>query len=202
MRKLLLTLFVTFLSFVSRATGENDDLWLYWTVDATESGIEFLGAKLYVVEEEGGTGRLISTKWSEGVVTGTTTMTLTGENELKLPSPTTPSLPCGQCLISDIKGIGIGAAFYVELVGANNVTVGYWTGEYMTMEALTTAHEALTGLVSGLQTERVYQHVHGGEWVADQFSTVPEPSGGLLTLVGLALLALRRRKVCGGRRGE
>ena len=32
-------------------------------------------------------------------------------------------------------------------------------------------------------------------WTPGQFSAVPEPSGGLLTLMGVALLALRRKRV-------
>lgn len=32
-------------------------------------------------------------------------------------------------------------------------------------------------------------------WTPDQFTAVPEPSGGLLTLMGVALLALRRRRM-------
>ena len=35
----------------------------------------------------------------------------------------------------------------------------------------------------------------GGIWTAMQFNEVPEPSGGLLFIVGGALLALRRRKI-------
>lgn len=192
MKRLLLMLFAATLAFVSFA-GADDVLWLYWTVDSSESGIEFYGANLYVVED-GESGRLVSTKWSTGAQTGTMTTGLTGENELKIPGPTTPSQPCDMCLVSDITGVGIGAQFYVELLGANQETVGYWTGRYMSMEELTGIHEALTGMVSGLQTKEPFHHVHGGQWVADQFSTVPEPSGGLLALVGLALLALRRRK--------
>ena len=192
MRKLLLALFAAALAFVSFA-GADDELWIYWTVDSSESGIEFYGANLYVVED-GASGRLVSTKWATGVQTGTMTTSLTGENELKIPGPTDPSQPCEMCLVSDISGVGIGAQFYVELLGANQETVGYWTGRYMSMEELTGIHEALTGMVSGLQTKEPFHHVHGGQWVANQFSTVPEPSGGLLTLVGLALLALRRRR--------
>ena len=100
--------------------------------------------------------------------------------------------------MSDISGIGIGAQFYVELLGASQETIGWWSGDYMTMEALTSAHEALTGMVAGLQTSEPFHHVHGGQWVANQFSTVPEPSSGLLVLIGAALMALRRRKVTRG----
>lgn len=185
MKKLLLMLFAAVLAFVSRA-GENDDLWLYWTVDSTESGIEFYGANLYVVESEGGDGRLVSSKY---VHSETPVTTLSGANEFGQGEQ-----DCSSCLMSDVSGTGIGAAFYVELVNAAGETVGWWKGDYMTMETLTTAHEALTGMVAGLQTKEPFHHVHGGQWVADQFSSVPEPSGGLLTLVGLALLALRRRK--------
>ena len=192
MKRLLLMLFAAALAFASFA-GADDVLWLYWTVDSSESGIEFYGANLYMVED-GESGKLVSTKWSTGAQTGTMTTGLTGENELKIPGATTPSQPCDMCLVSDITGVGIGAQFYVELLGANQETVGYWTGRYMSMEELTGIHEALTGMVSGLQTKEPFHHVHGGQWVADQFSTVPEPSGGLLALVGLALLALRRRK--------
>lgn len=185
MKKFLLMAFAMALAFVSRA-GENDGLWLYWTVDSTESGIEFYGANLYVVESEGGDGRLVSSKYANSEVPVTT---LSGANEFGQGDQ-----DCSRCLMSDISGTGIGAAFYVELVNAAGETVGWWKGDYMSMEVLTTAHEALTGMVSGLQTKEPFQHVHGGEWVANQFSNIPEPSGGLLALVGLALLALRRRR--------
>lgn len=184
MKKLLLMAFALALAFVSRAGGENYALWLYWTVDSTASGIEFCGANLYVVEN--GQGNLVSTKWANSA---TPVTTLSGANELGQGDQ-----DCTLCLMSDISGIGIGAAFYVELVNGLGEVVGWWKGDYMSMETLTTVHKALDGIVSGLQTKEPFQHVHGGQWVADQFSSVPEPSGGLLTLVGLALLALRRRK--------
>ncbi len=93
---------------------------------------------------------------------------------------------------------GDDGALYVRAQLANpgpaSWTGGDGTGECMAREERTGIHKALTGMVAGLQTKEPFHHVHGGQWVADQFSSVPEPSGGLLTLVGLALLALRRRK--------
>ena len=184
MKKLLLMAFALALAFVSRAGGENDTLWLYWTVDSSASGIEFHGANLYVVEN--GEGNLVgSTKWANSA---TPVTTLSGANEFGQGDQ-----DCKYCLMSDISGVGIGAAFYVELVNGLGEVVGLWKGGYMTMETLTTAHKALDGMVSGLQTKEPFQHVHGGEWVASSFM-IPEPSGGLLMLVGMALLALRRRK--------
>lgn len=191
MKRLLLMLFAAVLAFASFAEAESDVLWLYWTVDATvdqkrEGGsVEFYGANLYVVEDGSSEGRLVSTKWANDKTT-----VLTGANEWGQGEQA-----CGQCLMSDITGVGIGAQFYVELLGASQETVGWWTGEYMTMEALTSAHEALTGMVAGLQTSEPFHHVHGGEWVANRFSTVPEPTSGFLVLIGAALMALRRRKV-------
>ena len=190
MKRLLLMAFAALLAFASFAE-EDDVLWLYWTVDATVDqkregeSVEFYGANLYVVEDGSAEGRLVSTKWANDKTT-----TLTGANEFGRGDQA-----CGGCLMSDISGIGIGAQFYVELLGASQETVGWWTGEYMTMEELTSAHEALTGMVAGLQTGEPFHHVHGGEWVANRFSTVPEPTSGLLVLIGAALMALRRRKV-------
>ena len=190
MKRLLMMALVAMLAFVSRA-GEDDGLWLYWTVDAgvdqsgrSEGGIEFYGANLYVVEDGSAEGRLVSTKYANRATTS-----LTGANELGQGDQ-----PCGQCLVSDITGVGVGAQFYVELLGADLETVGWWKGDYMTMEQLVATHEALTGMVAGLQTKEPFHHVHGGEWGANQFSSVPEPSSGLLLLIGTALLALRRRR--------
>ena len=195
MKRLLLMAFAALLAFASFAEAESDVLWLYWTVDASvdqsgrsEGGIAFYGANLYVIEDGSSEGRLVSTKWAGGP-----TKTLTGANEWGQGDQA-----CGECLMSDISDIGIGAQFYVELLGASQETIGWWSGDYMTMEALTSAHEALTGMVAGLQTGEPFHHVHGGQWVANQFSTVPEPSSGLLVLIGAALMALRRRKVTGG----
>lgn len=185
MKRLLLMAFAAMLALASRA--EDDVLWLYWTVDSTESEIEFYGANLYVVED-GASGRLVSTKFVDSAAPVTV---LTGENEFGRSEPG----GCSRCLMSDISGIGIGASFYVELLSASMETVGWWAGDYMTMEDLVTAHKALTGMVAGLQTKEPFHHVHGGQWVATQFSSVPEPSGGLLTLFGLALLVLRRKRL-------
>lgn len=191
MKRLLMLAFAALLSLASRAKAEDDVLWLYWKVDASVDqsgrgdGIEFYGASLYVVEEEGGEGRLISTKYGDG-----SAKTLNGANEYERFD----GLPC-DCLVSDISGVGVGASFYVELLGSDyDTVVGYWQGDFMTMDDLTKMHQALTGMVAGLQREEPFHHVHGGEWVANQFSSVPEPSGGLLLLIGTAILALRRRK--------
>ena len=191
MKRLLMLAFAALLSFATLAGAENDVLWLYWTVDASVDqsgrgdGIEFYGANLYVVQEEGGEGKLISTKYVDGSATA-----LNGGNEFGRSE----GLPC-DCLVSDISGVGVGASFYVELLGADYETVvGYWQGGYMAMDDLTTMHQAMSGMVAGLQREEPFHHVHGGEWVANQFSSVPEPSSGLLFLIGTALLALRRRK--------
>ena len=191
MKRLLMLAFAALLSFATLAGAENDVLWLYWTVDASVDqsgrgdGIEFYGANLYVVQEEGGEGKLISTKYVDGSATA-----LNGGNEFGRSE----GLPC-DCLVSDISGVGVGASFYVELLGSDYETVvGYWQGGYMTMDDLTRMHQAMTGMVAGLQREEPFHHVHGGEWVANQFSSVPEPSSGLLFLIGTALLALRRRK--------
>ena len=191
MKRLLTMAFAALLATVSFAEAESDVLWLYWTVDAGEDksgrsadGIEFYGANLYVVEDGSSEGRLVSTTYANGP-----TKALTGENALS------DSPDCGQCLMSDITGIGVGASFYVELLGADLETVGWWKGDYMSMDELIAAHEALSGMVAGLQTKDPFHHAHGGQWVADQFSTVPEPTSGLLLLIGSALLALRRRRV-------
>ena len=194
MKRLLILAFAALLAFVSRA--EDDVTWLYWMVDASkdqsgrsEGGIEFYGANLYVCEEDGGSGRLVSTKWANSE---TPVTVLTGENEWRLDG----EQACGQCLMSNISGIGVGAYFYVELLNAAGETVGWWAGEhYMSMEELTSAHTALSGMVAGLQREEPFHHVHGSEWVAKTFSSVPEPSSGLLLLIGTAILALRRRKL-------
>lgn len=186
MKKLLTAVLMMLLAFASRAEAENDVLWLYWTVDATGSTggeeIAFFGANLYVVEND--RSELVSTKYANA-----STTTLTGANEFGQGDQA-----CGECLMSDISRVGAGAAFYVELFNADLETIGYWVGDYMSLDELAATHMALSGMVPGSQTGEPFHHVHGGEWVAGTFSTVPEPSSGLLVLIGAALMALRRRK--------
>ena len=193
MKKLLFMTFAMLLAFASRA-GDHE-LWLYWMVDASgENGsgdrIEFYGANLYVIEN--GEGRLVDsaggtgTKYAIEMLDSQKVTKLSGENEFGQGAQ-----DCLKCLMSDISGVGIGAQFYVELLGEAQAVVG--VSDSVSMEELLATRDALTGRFVDYLHDDTFQHGHGGELVFTAF-TVPEPTSGLLVLLGVALMALRRRR--------
>lgn len=75
-----------------------------------------------------------------------------------------------------------GYSFFVELLDENDVPIGSWRSESM-------GYGELANHIWGSSTEQLPEAL-----VFKGVSSVPEPTGGMLMLLGVAMLALRRRK--------
>lgn len=161
---------------------------MYWMVDSTAAGIEFFGANLYAVTTEGGVQsapQLIQSQYnmSQG---GDGQWTYAEATTLQNPAEC-PSATGVHAFMTDISPYGVQSAFYVELVNLKLEVVGTWLGDYMTRDDLFAMHA-----VDGFTSQTAPKSTFESAWVADSFSPIPEPTGGLLFLLGGGMLLLRR----------
>lgn len=101
---------------------------------------------------------------------------ITADGETVTPIPV-------QDLWTDIGTDGAGRSFVVEL--------GNWNGSEWTSRASATA--AYSSLREHIGVPELGLPAHT-PWNVTGFTAVPEPTSGLLTLLGAALLALKRKK--------
>ena len=161
---------------------------MYWMVDSTDAGIEFFGANLYAVTTEGGVQsapQLVQSQYnmSEG---GDGQWTYAEATKLQNPAEC-PSGTGEHAFMTDIAPYGVQSAFYVELINLQGTVVGFWTGDYVTRDDLFNMQA-----VNGFRTQTSTPASFAQPWIADQFSSVPEPTGGVLVLLGGIVLMLRR----------
>ena len=181
--KRILFLLAVCVSFV----GFGED-WMYWTVDSSGAGIEFFGANLYAVTTEGGvqsSPQLIQSQYN---------MSLDSQGQWTYAEATTLQNPA-ECptssgfnaFMTDIEPYGVQSAFYVELINLQGAVVGFWSGDYVSRDDLFNMQA-----VNGFRTQTSTPASFAQPWIADQFSSVPEPTGGVLVLLGGIVLMLRR----------
>lgn len=147
---------------------------LFWQVDGvSDAGIgTFDAVNIYVLSGDGADPvRIGGDEWSSTQVAG---------SAVPLSGMTLPSV--------DLSSYGEGARFFAELSlygesEAGDTVVGT-TGElsYGSLKPYFTSYAG----GSAIPTQGVWN---------PSFSAVPEPTGGLLVLLGAAALALRRRRV-------
>lgn len=180
--KRILVLLAVCVSFV----GFGEEL-MYWMVDSTAAGIEFFGANLYAVTTEGGVQsapQLIQSQYN--VSEGAGGVTYAEATTLQNPA----ECPTGmgfKAFMTDISPYGVQSAFYVELINLQGTVVGFWTGDYVTRDDIFNMQA-----VNGFRTQTSTPTSFAQPWIADQFSSVPEPTGGVLVLLGGIVLMLRR----------
>lgn len=143
---------------------------LYWQV--AEQSEPFTFAALYRTDAPGTEGQLLGTQLATGA-TGYTADSPTGTSA----APTSTEI-----------GDGTSGYFYVELVNYANGTVTSANKDYpWSYNELVSSGYISTGAEAGLPTGIAAGGLDGG--------SVPEPTSGMLLLMGGALLALRRRRV-------
>lgn len=168
--KIFSFLLVACAAFASRA----EDSYLYWMVD-TESASEFKYStvKVKAVPSEGGGGYL---------------SLYTGENH-------SLGTAVSESLVTSAANYGL--AFYAGLVAPASSSFSYLV-ELWNDRTVVAQSEMLTYSEDAAQYIATMSGAGGinpvTPWMAGGFSAAPEPSSGLLMLIGCAALALRRRK--------
>lgn len=189
MKKVFFAAFFTCALLAARGE-ENPYQYLYWCV-GDRGGYEFAGAALYAVNDDN-SKTLISYETvpgnpdEDGNWAAVTASSLGG---------TTPG-PVGNALIANITGYGPATSFYIELM--NEVTVNgekrmstiLTMGSPVTYDTLVQM-EVIEGMAAGRPDGAMM--VANSVWNPSGY-VVPEPTSGLLLMMGAAVLALRRRR--------
>ena len=154
------------------------------TEDGTETTAAALGVTDVRVRYESGDGTSgylsffgLNEDGSVSVYDGSTG--LGGESGMGLPAE----------YFGDLSGLsGASYSFVVEL---GNYADGRWT--HTSMESEKVSYDTLVAQKHITAWEHDYPS-YGQAWSPSSYTVVPEPSGGILLLIGGALLALRRKR--------
>lgn len=176
MRHFLLTLLMLAVSMTAARAD-----YLYWQLDATEIA-DFSSAANYAVvhfvNESGNDSTLTSRDGGDPIPTESG---FTYDNGMHIAN---------EALLDYAVNIDVsafsGAAgyFYIELVNydsASGTAKSIATSEHATYASLS---DAISGSLGNIPTA----------WTGGQFYPVPEPTAGLLAMLGLGIAALRRRR--------
>lgn len=154
------------------------------TEDGTETTADALGVTDVRVRYESGDGTSgylsffgLNEDGSVSVYDGSTG--LGGESGMGLPAE----------YFGDLSGLsGASYSFVVEL---GNYADGRWT--HTSMESEKVSYDTLVAQ-KHITSWKNDAPSYGTPWVPGNYSVVPEPTSGLLTVLGIAFLALRRRR--------
>ena len=190
MKKTLLLTMVLALAFSAKAS------YLIWQVNSSDaSSIDGWNAAI-VYEVSGATSESI-TAWNGNKIDPMSGANAVGDNHLvtgttlgsNIGSPVA-TMPAGVSVAADITDIsgGNGYAYYIELVNydfsANTINRVYARSDAQ-------SYTSLSGSITDSLSITTIANVT--PWHGGNYSAVPEPTSGLMLLLGAAMLGLRRK---------
>lgn len=173
---------------ITMATFANADV-LYWQVNDTDletAGVsDYSYAKILYTADSGANKVALTSYLSDGV-------TSAGDSPTKSILDTT-------ALYADLSGMTGGSSttyqFVIELYGADNKAIansGWQT--WASLEQANAIIDSQVGFNSNWSSMQALGSSSASSW-SKGAASVPEPTSGLLVLIGAALVGLRRKKV-------
>lgn len=180
---------------VCAADGGGEVLW--WLVDTDYrniSGTTEDGGKM-TAGELGVTDARIRYESDDGTSSGYLTLFSVGEDG-------SVSVYDGSAQLGADHGVGLPAEYFGDLSGLSGtaysfvVELGNWIDGRWANTSMESERASYDQLVAAKHITAWENTVpaYGNPWSPDGYSVVPEPSGAMLTLVGWALLLLRRKR--------
>ena len=176
MRHFLLTLLMLAVSMTAARAD-----YLYWQLDATEIA-DFSSAANYAVVHfvnESGNDSTLTSRDGGDVITDPGATYDGGKHIVA------SVLADGYAVNIDVSDFsGVSGYFYIELVNYDSASG--------TAKSIATSEHATYSSLSGAISSSLM--VLPTAWTGGQFYPVPEPTAGLLAMLGLGIAALRRRR--------
>ncbi len=172
--------------------------YLYWQITSTEqtsfsngtfNGHEIAGFRMTAVNNDTGASTVLNSYAYNPGTSSHAVITASGSPDSTGGAYVGENTAYNVSLAADITNYQSGYSYYIEVVGYDSSV--YTTGDHSGTIGISEAYATSVGAIT---TDLQSVMVMPTAWTGGTYAA-PEPTSGLLLLVGASLLALKRRKV-------